>query len=292
MNMMQLQCALAAAESGSISKAAEALYGSQPAVSLQIKRLEEELGFPLFLRTAQGVSLTPEGEIFCREARQVLRAWERLADTGARLRGRERLRIYLGPRVFSNGLFPKIVAFFESHPHMEAAFVVAGGGNFLEDLERGEIDLALNYLSSMGPLPDPRRFFCRELIREPQCVLTGPESALAAQESIALGELADCTLIAAPEDSIEARILERILEEHGVLPGRIYRLDGVDAAMGMVRSGTGVVLGPRSFAEYYGVRAVPLRPPVEESLSFVCLREARDRAGLRALRRYLQKICA
>ena len=50
------------ADHGSISKAAEALFVSQPAISLQIKKLESELGFSLLYRTAQGVSLTPAGE--------------------------------------------------------------------------------------------------------------------------------------------------------------------------------------------------------------------------------------
>ena len=62
-------------------------------------------------------------------------------------------------------------------------------------------------------------------------------------------------------------------------------------AMEMVRSGTGIVLGPKSFAEYYGVCAVPLSPPFEESLSFVCLRENKNRIGLKELRKYLLEIC-
>ena len=63
------------ADHGSISKAAEALFVSQPAISLQIKKLESELGFSLLYRTAQGVSLTPAGEEFCDGARLVQQSW-------------------------------------------------------------------------------------------------------------------------------------------------------------------------------------------------------------------------
>ena len=294
MNILQIQYLLAVAECGSISKAAESLFVSQPAVSLQMKKLESELGCSLLFRTAQGVSLTPEGEAFREGARPVLEAWEQLEAVSACLakEKRERLTIHLGPRVFSNGLFPKIVAFFEQHPDITAAFTVAGGGNFLEDLRTGAIDVALNYVSSyLKDLSGAPRFFQCELIQEPQCVLTGLDSALAQQERVSFDILRDHTLIAAPEASLESTVLDRILQDHGITPGRMYRLDGVDTSMEMVRAGTGIVLGPASFADHYGVRAVPLYPPFAESLSFVCLRENKDRAGLKAFREYLMKMC-
>ncbi len=295
MNIVQIQYLLTAAESGSISKAAERLVISQPALSLQIKKLENELGFSLLRRTARGVSLTPEGERFRAEAVCAWEAWERLCAAGEQLRHQkqEHLTIHLGPRVFSNGLFPKLVAFFERHPYVEPTFIAAGDGNFIEDLKAGAIDLALNYVSSYYSelTADARRFFCCELIREPQCVLTCRESRLAEREQVSFEELCDCTLIAAPEDSMESTVLNRMLQKHGVTPGRMYRLDSIDTSMEMVRGGTGVVLGPSSFADYYGVCAVPLSPPLEESLSFVCLRENKDRAGLKALRRYFLEIC-
>lgn len=293
MNITQIQYILAAAENGSISKAAEALFVSQPALSLQIKKLESELGFSLFYRTAQGVSLTPAGEEFYANAKLVQQSWEHLQQTCARLtrQNREHLCIHLGPRVFSNGLFPKIVMFFEQHPYIEPTFIVAGDRDFLEDLKNGDIDLALNYLSSAVLFPDAQRFFRCELIREPQCILTHRGSRLAKQEQVSFADLRDYTIIAAPEESMEARILKNILQKHGVVPGRMYRLDSIDTAMEMVRSGTGIVLGPKSFAEYYGVCAVPLSPPFEESLSFVCLRENKNRIGLKELRKYLLEIC-
>ena len=293
MNITQIQYVLAVAECGSISRAASKLFVSQPALSLQIKKLEQELGFSLFFRTAQGVSLTEEGNLFCADARAVRQAWDTLRETGIRLGGkqRERISVHLGPRVFSNGLFPKIVAFFEQHPQMEPTFIMAGGGSFLEDLKRGDIDVALNYLPSEDALTDARRFSCCELIRERHCLLTGQGTALAERKSVSYHDLTDLTIIAAPEDSLEAQIMNRMLQKYGVTPGRMYRLDGIDTTMEMIRGGTGVALGPESFAAYYGVCTVPLEPPVEESLYFVCLREKQEQTGIRALRKYLRENC-
>jgi len=292
-NITQIQYVLTVAECGSISRAASKLFVSQPALSLQIKKLEQELGFSLFYRTAQGVSLTEEGRIFCADAQAVRQAWDTLRETGIRLGGkqRERISIHLGPRVFSNGLFPKIVTFFEQHPHIEPTFIVAGGGSFLEDLKHGDIDVALNYIPASDALSDARRFSCCELIRERHCILTGRNTELAKRKRASYHDLTDLTIIAAPEDSLEAQIMNRVLQKHGVTPGRMYRLDGIDTTMEMVRGGTGVALGPESFAEYYGVCTVPLDPPEEESLYFVCLREKQEQAGIRALRKYLQENC-
>ena len=280
------------ADHGSISKASETLFLSQPAISLQIKKLENELGFSLFYRTPQGVSLTPAGEEFCKSARLVQQSWAQLQETNVHLsrQNREHLRIYLGPRVFSNGLFPKIMTFFDRYPHIEPTFIQSCE-NFLEDLKNGDIDLALNYLSSSETRPDLHRFFRCELIREPQCVLTSHGSPLSKQAHASFEDLRGCAIIAATQDFMEAQVLKRTLQKHGVVPGRTYRLDGVETSMDMVRNGTGIILGPKSFAEYYGVCAVPLWPPFEESLSFVCLQENKNHVALKALRKYLLEIC-
>ena len=293
MNITQIQYVLAIAEHGSMSRAAESLFLSQPALSLQVKKLENELGFSLFYRTAQGVSLTEEGRAFCDSAHQVRQSWAQLEDTAARLghKSRERLCIRLGPRVFTNRLFPKIVAFFDQHPEMEPTFIVVDGGNFLEDLTGGAIDLALTYLPPVELVPDVRRFFCCPLIRETQCVLMGHDDPLADCGSVTFDQLRSQTFITTPENSMEAQVILWTLQQHGVTPSRLYRLDVTDTVMDLVRGGKGVALGPKSAAGYYGVHAVPLEPPVEDSLSFICLRENQNRPALRQLRRYLQEIC-
>ena len=72
---------------------------------------------------------------------------------------------------------------------------------------------------------------------------------------------------------------------------RIYRSDGIDTNMSMVRGGIGVVLGPESFARYYNVAAVPLEPKTEASLHFVCLKTLLQRREIRQLRDHLLQAC-
>jgi len=72
MSLTQLEYFVAVAEEGAISRAALRLHVSQPPLTRQIKSLEEELGAPLFARSASGTSLLPTGELFLEHARRVL----------------------------------------------------------------------------------------------------------------------------------------------------------------------------------------------------------------------------
>ena len=80
MTLQQLHYAITISETGSINKASERLYISQPSLTLSLQELEKELGFPLFHRSGRGVTLTPEGADFILYARQVYSQYEDLAD--------------------------------------------------------------------------------------------------------------------------------------------------------------------------------------------------------------------
>ena len=111
MNINQIQYALTVARYKNFSKAAESLFLSQPALSLQIKKLEQELGFSLFSRKAQGVTITPEGEKFFQDAQAVEFAWNQMLQNAAVFRGESRrhLRIAVSTRIYSNDLCDDVV---------------------------------------------------------------------------------------------------------------------------------------------------------------------------------------
>lgn len=87
MTIAQVLYVLEIADCRSISAAAERQFISQSALSQQIQRLEGELGYPLFVRTPRGLTLTAAGETFCREARPVAEQWQRLAAPSSRTDG-------------------------------------------------------------------------------------------------------------------------------------------------------------------------------------------------------------
>lgn len=143
LNSDLLRTFLAVAETGSVTAGAGRVHRSQSAVSLQIGRLEEVLGQPVFVRHGRGVRLTEAGQDLLPVAREVTqmlgRAYRRL--TADRLGGT--LRIGL-PEDQSQGRLTRIVgAFAQSHPLVELRVSCALSAGFPQALEHGQLDLAV-----------------------------------------------------------------------------------------------------------------------------------------------------
>lgn len=294
MNMNQIQYALAVARYKNFSKAAERLFLSQPALSLQIKKLEQELGFSLFTRKAQGVAITPEGEQFFQDARTVETAWNQMLQnvSAARAKNRRHLRIAVSTRIYSNGLFDDIVDFFDHHPEIEATFVTEAGADTLSALQNGTLDIALDRLPPTQLLPDSKNFFSCELISEQQCFLVSPDSRMSAVNSLSFSNLEGTSFITGLENSMEDRSLKQFCRDYGISLGKLYRSDGITTVMDLVRSGKGITLGPLSFASHFGVRAIPLEPVTYVSLNFICLKERASTPEIALFKKHLLQACS
>jgi len=136
---------LAVADTGSATTAAAHLYRTQSAVSLQIKRLEESLGQPLFLRQARGVALTARGEQLLPYARKVVALLEQAAVALREkpLVGPVRVGI---PDEYSGTVLPRVLAAFdERHEGVQVSVRVDHSSAQIRALEADEIDLAVIY---------------------------------------------------------------------------------------------------------------------------------------------------
>ena len=136
---------LAVADSGSVTAAAGRLYRTQGAVSLQVKRLEESLGQPLFERQARGVVLTPRGEQLVPYARRVVALLEEAAVALREkpLVGPVRVGI---PDEYSGTVLPRVLAAFdERHEGVQVSVRVDHSTALMAALEADEIDLGVMY---------------------------------------------------------------------------------------------------------------------------------------------------
>ena len=293
MTIQQVIYALEVSSLHSVSRAAQRLYISQSALSQQLRRLEEELGYALFSRTAHGIQLTSEGKLFCDRAEPVAQQWRELCDSVQRDRKAEklRLRMGIGSRVYSNNLFAQIMDYFEDNPMLEVTLVTEAGRDVMEALRKGELDLALDRLPLGDDQADNSRFYFSSLVTERQCVLVSTADPRARKPSVGFQELHGCTMISGLEDSAEDRSMRNLCRKYHFQVKRIYRSDGIDTNMRLVRDGMGVALGPESFGEYFQVAAVPLEPETWVSLQFICLKSSLRRPEIRQLRDYLHKIC-
>lgn len=293
MDLTQVIYVLEAARCGSLSQAAECLFTSQPALSQRIKRLEQELGTPLFRRTPQGVCLTEAGEVFCQKARPAVEEWRELCGWVSERSHitQKRLRIGLGVRVYSSGLFEDVVHFFDLHPDIEATFVTEAGRDFLPALKDGSLDLVLDRLPPEDLVSDLNGLVVRDLICEDQCILMSWDDPLNQFDTLALPQLQGCTIITSLAGSREDRTIKMLCAKSGIIPKRIYRSDSIDMIMDLVRKGKGITIGPQSFASYYGVSSVIMQPITSVYIKFICLDQSKRRTEIVQIQQYLQKIC-
>ncbi|MDX1422674.1 MAG: LysR substrate-binding domain-containing protein [Kiloniellales bacterium] len=133
----------AIADSGGFTRAAELVGRTQSALSLQMKKLEETVGQPLFLREARGVRLTAAGEDLLIRARPILRQLDRAAENlrGGPVEGAVRVGV---PEEYGASLLPGVLArFAERHPGVQVTVRCETSLSFAPALARGELDLAV-----------------------------------------------------------------------------------------------------------------------------------------------------
>ena len=143
MTLKQLEYFLEIARMGSVSKAAEALNISQPPLSLQLKSLEEELNTTLFIRSKQGLKITPEGLLLQSRAEAILELIDEAKSDIQEKTGNAETVIRIGTISSVNNQFlpDRIAGFKESYPKVRFQVFESGTDSVLADLAAGKIDL-------------------------------------------------------------------------------------------------------------------------------------------------------
>ena len=139
----QLQTFVAIADAGSFTKAADRVFKTQSAVSMQMRRLEERIRKPLFVKDGRGNRLTPEGEKLLNYARRMIRLNNEAvaAFDDNRLEGTLRIGT---PDDYADRYMPEIIQrFARSHPNVELYIVCEPSVDLAEKMARGELDIAL-----------------------------------------------------------------------------------------------------------------------------------------------------
>ena len=188
---------VAVAEELHFRRAAERLHMSQPPLSNQLRRLEEELGCPLMTRSRRRVELTPAGEAFLADARRVLAGLDEAAETARRIHaGRAgRLRVsFVGSALLS--LVPNVVRRYRAaRPDVELQLRERSTEEQLRELRAGSIDVALVALPVDAP--DLRT---EVVLREPAIAALPARHPLAKLRRVPLAQLAAEPLVLFPRD--------------------------------------------------------------------------------------------
>ena len=144
MELFQLIYVETLAKYCNFSKAAEKLFITQPALSQQVQKLEQEIGFSLFARNSKNVSLTFAGKEFLEQAQAVTSAYEQLCRKTQALSGNMSDAIIFGSSALSAPHISEgLSAFFDAYPNMKFQYVETWDPDLLELVRKNEIDVAL-----------------------------------------------------------------------------------------------------------------------------------------------------
>jgi LysR family nitrogen assimilation transcriptional regulator len=263
MEISQLRTLIHVAETGSLSKAADRMNIAQPALSRQVRMLEEELGARLFIRHGRGMVLTDEGRQVLNHATRVMAELEEIrasaSDTGAPLSGQ--IAIGLPPTVADIVSVPLVAAFGKSHPQASLRLVSAYTGYLLDWLQRGEIDLAILYNPS-----SVRSLRAQPLLLENLFVIGPTEAGFSTIRAVPFKDLDGERLLLPSARHGLRTIVERCAVEAGIALDVTVETDSYSTLKDLVRHGHGwtiLPLAPIHEAVASGVlTAAPLIDPM------------------------------
>ena len=240
MELRQLRHFVAVAEEGNISRAAQKIFLTQPALSRQIKALEEEIGQCLLERSAHSMRLTPMGETLLREARQLLDHADRMLE---RVRGTGRgthLRVGYAPSLASGVLSVAMENFAQRHATARVELFDLSTAEMLARLESDKLEVAL----TVGEDGKTRGITWTPLVRSPWKLAVPRKHPLARQARVTPGDVAkESMLIYGRHEYPEYwEIIAGWLRKHRLRPQITEEYDGAESLLAAVEAGLGVAL--------------------------------------------------
>jgi len=260
MVLRQLAYFVAVAEEGQFTRAAIRVSVAQPAISVQIRRLERELGESLLHRDQRGVTLTAAGEAFIPHARAALAAVERARDTIASMRGLLNGRLRIGmSRPVDYRLAETLGEFHRAHPAIEITLTEQHNEPLLQALSNGDLDAAV---LGIGGTPLPPQIHTRVISAEPLVLGVRRDHPLGHRTAITLDQLRDEQMITLTHGSGLRALLDDACREVGFTP-RVTGETGELAALAeLAAEGLGVAILPRSAAVLADLAIIELSRPL------------------------------
>jgi DNA-binding transcriptional LysR family regulator len=291
MELRQLRYFAAVAHHSSFTLAARELNIAQPALSQQVRRLEQELGVELLRRTTRRVELTEAGEVALARATRTLAEADALRAEVDELRGLTRGSVSVGmlPAIGTLDPAPLLADFSAAYPAIEVRLVEDTLVEAIALLRADRLDVAF-------ALVDPERAgegIAGETLFEEELVVMVPEHhALARRRSVRIAQLDGEPLISFLAGSALRQRLDAELEQAGAARSPAFETNHVNTLRALVAHGLGVSLVPRSFALGEGPPVAMLRVAPQALKIPVSILYRADRARPPAAEAFLDAVRA
>ncbi len=240
------------ADEGSFHRAAGVLNMAQPPLSVGIRKLEEELGAPLFVRGPRGVKLTSAGELALVSARQTLLHVEEMRNAvrSALIGERGRLRVGFVASATLELLPRLLIAYRARYPQIELKLDESRTADLLEDVEQGRIDLAI----VRTPVMQQAGVMIEQLQSDTLCLAVPKGSKWSGRKHVDLGELRDEPFVVFSRERVPNMhaITMLMCQSEGFVPKVAEEAGQLQTILCLVESGIGVALVPGVAARQAG----------------------------------------
>ena len=290
MELYQMKLFVDLANMGNFTKVAAENYVTQAAVTLQIRKLESELGVRLFHRTTRSVTLLEAGERLLPYAKEILartdEAISAVRDTRNEVSGLVRVAA-----VHSVGLYELpayIKTFITQYPSVNLRVDYRNADEIYRALHDGEVDLGLVAYPTEMP-----RIECLPFSNDQLAVVCPKDHPLAKQKKVKLADLEDQNFVQFSEDAPTRRATDAILADQGVSVNIRMECDNIEVLKQMVESGYGIALLPRQSLRPVdidaGLRSIELSDTkIERPIGILLLKNSPRFKAIRAFIEILQ----
>ncbi len=241
MDLSELQVFLTVAKEGSFSRAAERLYRTQPAVSLAIRKLEDSLGQPLFVRGARPVRMTDAGTLLQDYAERLLNLRDEVKKGLIELQGLKRGELSLGVNESSiHALLPALGKFREIHPGVQ----VRVHRMFSRDIPHEVVNYRLD-LGAVSFVPRETQLQATEILKDELTLVVPPKHVLAKRKEVDVEELGKEAFIAHIVESPFRRKVIELFARHRTILNMPIEMPTIESIKRFVQMGMGVAIVPR-----------------------------------------------
>ncbi|WP_138416720.1 LysR family transcriptional regulator [Aquibacillus sediminis] len=290
MELRQLNYFLEIARHQSITKAAEVLHISQPALSKMIKSLEQELQMTLMVRSNKTSEITDAGMVVMQYAKKIN---EQLADMSTvlnELTELERGEIHIGlPPIIGSLFFPNVLSTFHNYyPNIKITITEYGGAKVVKSVEEGELDVGVAVL----PV-DRTLFHTYPLVQEAMKVVVHYEHHLASRSTVDLSELEQEEFIFYHEDFALHDIMWEQFIKAGYEPQILFKSSHWDLMTEMVAANLGITILPESIckkANNPNVKIIELTPYIPWDLAVITKKDKYISYASRAFIEFVKQV--
>lgn len=228
MELRQLKYLVSIGESGTFTAAAKELYISQSALSQQIKRMEEELGVPLFNRTRNRLQFTPAGELLHKRARQIVKEVDEAKTAIEELEELCRGSLHIGVVQTVNAyLIPGVVSQFSSnYPDIQLNISELSAPEIENQIENFELDMGISFAP-----PDASNITFDPLFEEELLFIVHQSHAMTGKKKVNVSELNGKDLILLSNDFCTRRIWNGCMQEADISPNVKIEMNTIDSIL-------------------------------------------------------------